>query len=290
MTALEGNFWGLILFEIGQAMIDIHVPSVRTSGLIRLAESMLIKNEFGQSLANLGCTLKVIYDPATVNPDDMKEFSFVEMAPQKPFSGTPPLFAIRRQIHSFKGGQPWLLLDDDDYFVADSVEYLFGCCLFLRTFEERTGRLGFIGTAGVFGSNHSGDSIHISPSNAIMPKGHGLLFSSEIEMSGSLFEPFDASIGGLEEALFCSIATYYFNAIPFKRFLNPTYIKFRKEKDRETSAIHDYDTWKNNSMKIIRELSGDPSWTYPSGMGNKGTKSPKTWVKRAQLLKEEYKI
>ena len=122
-----------------------------------------------------------------------------------------------------------------------------------------------------------------------MSKGHGILFSPEIDFSDDrAFSNYDTCIGGFEDQLSTALAMTYYDAVPFKRFLNPSSIVFRKEKDRATSDIHDFAIWDVNAMSIIRELSGDHNWRYPKGMGDKGSKTPKPWIKRAQKLKDEF--
>ena len=264
-------------------MIDIQVPSIRPEGLRRLAESM-------KDIATLGATLSVSYGKQIV-PENFSEFKFMRFIRQPEtlsLSGIPSMAQLRRSIHKLGVNQHWMIFDDDDYLTPASTQYLFECVDFMKMFEYETKMPCFLGTAGFFGSNHHGDRIHISPTNAIMPKDFGLIFSPTIDFSDKKYGVVDICYGGLEEALFCTMATAEFNAVPFKRFQNPSKTKIRKESEKGSSTIHNYDLWVQNSMQLIRHMSGDPKWIYPEKMGAPGTKSPKPFIKRAKELAEEY--
>jgi len=263
-------------------MIDIQVTSYRQEGLQNLAQSMV-----DSGLSEAGAILSVSYDEQAIDIRSFYKFPFMRMIPQPKFTGIPPMYAMRREIHQLGVRLPWMLFDDDDMFVQDSVEYLEGCVNFINKFEELTNRSCYIGTAGIFGSNYHQDKIHISPQNVIMPKGNGIVFSKNIDFSGSFFSQYDPLVGGFEDDFFTALAVHYFDAVPFKRFMNPSKASFRKEKDRGKSDIHRYDIWDDNIFKAIRDLSGDQNWIYPTGMGAKGTKTPKPWIKYAEKLKEE---
>jgi hypothetical protein len=241
-------------------------------------------------MTDYGCILSVSYDQRTINPSDFKKYPFMRMTPQPKYSNIPPMYAMRREIHKMGVKLPYLLLDDDDYFTPESTRYLIDCAMYINGLEEESGYQFFLGTDSFFGSNHHKDRIHISPVNALMPKGKGLMFTSGIDLSGSFFEQYEWCLGGLEEHLLCAIATKFFDAIPLKRFQNPTKCTLRKTEDRYTSPIHNHDVWKGNSMTIIRSLSGEANWQYPINMYSKGTKAPKVWMHRAEKFKEEFGI
>lgn len=267
-------------------MINVRVTSYRPDGLRNLAQSMI-----DCGLAKTGALLSVSYDERTIDLYSYGDFPFMRMIPQPKFSGIPPMFALRRAIHKIPSEFPWLFFDDDDYFTPESTEYLIDCAIFINEFKRFTGRNSYIGTASFFGSNHHGDKIHISPVNALMSKGHGILFSPEIDFSDdSIFGGYDNCIGGFEDQLSTAVAMVHYDAVPFKRFLNPSKTIFRKESVREESDIHKFEIWDANAMAIIRQLSGDLKWKYPKGMGQPGTKTPKPWIKRAEKLKDEFKL
>lgn len=195
------------------------------------------------------------------------------------------MFRLRRMAHELFGppAAPWLLFDDDDRFREGSGPYLLDTAKELKRAEEAFGRPVFIGTAGVFGSRAAGNRVHLSPPNALMPKGHGLLFSDHISFAPTAYEAFEV-LGGLEEAMMCALAIAHMNAVPMKRFMNPTKVKRRTEEQRRDSLIHNYNIWDRNAMQVIRSLSDDWGWSYPIGMGKKGRKSPLFWEKRTREL------
>ena len=264
-------------------MLDVHVTSYRQAGLLVLIQSMI-----NAKLVDFGAILSVSYDPRTINPDDFKLYHFVRMIPQPHYVGIPPMFALRAEIHKLGIDRTWMLLDDDDYFVPESLLYLTQCVSFIEGMEEETDRNFFLGTDSHFGSTHHKDRIHISPQNALMPKGKGLMFSKKISFNHPIFAQVMPCLGGLEEHLMCALATMHYDAVPLKRFQNPTKCNIRPLPDRQSSPIHNYDTWKDNSMMIIRRISGDLDWQYPRDMQSKGTKTPLPYIKRAKMLAEKY--
>ena len=200
----------------------------------------------------------------------------------------PSMCRLRRDLHKFIADRPWMLFDCDDKFTKDSFEFYSECIIAMNKVKNITGRPAFCGTAGIFGSNFAEDRVHISPRNALMPKGHGLIFDSAINFESAKFNHLDFLKSSLEEATFCALAITEYQAIPLKRFKCPTKITFRKFDDRKKSYVHDYEVWDKNCMAYIRHLANEPSWKYPRKMGDEGSNSPKYFVKYAKdLLKDK---
>lgn len=240
-----------------------------------------------------GAQLTVVYSPKTYSDqqasDIADQFPGTRMTPETTNNPiAPSMVSHRIDAHrAFDISQPWMLFDDDDEFRPGCVQYIRQCVDLIHELEAITSRPWFLGTAGSFGSNHKGDTPHFSPSNALMPKGHGIIFSRSLNLANC--GDFSQIAGGLEEHLICALLTEKYDAIPIKRFRNPAKIKFRKEVDRQVSPIHDWETWNNNSMVAIRLLSGDRNWSYPRGMGDSsGKKSPQSYVKRVESLCHQF--
>lgn len=264
-------------------MIDVHVPSIRPSNLVNLAKSMK-----DHGLFDAGAQLTVVYSPKAYTDQQVSaiadQFPGTRMTPETTNNPiAPSMVSHRIDAHrAFKLDMPWMLFDDDDEFVAGSFDYIRQCVNLITSLERIIKRPWFIGTAGHFGSNSKGDHPHFSPANALMPKGHGIIFSQNLNLAP--FEGAEEIAGGLEEHLICAWLTEAYDAIPIKRFRNPSKIKFRREADRQLSAIHNWEIWNANSMAAIRGLSGDHSWVYPRGMGSEGSKTPRPYRKRVEAL------
>lgn len=277
-------------------MIDIQICSKRPEGAKALAISM---RETGLFAA--GAILSVVASPEVFvalgcEGNDL-EGCFYRVTPEPEFDKTQPapMFRLRREAHrAFDNtGLPWMIFDDDDTFREGIVAYLEEAIADMNLARSILKRPTFLGTAGNFGSNHSKHLTHVSPVNALMPKGHGLIFDDCIwldEKFDSNLTDFDQSVGGLEEATFCALASSFFSAVPLKKFRSPAKIKFRKAEDREKSAIHDYSVWEKNNMRLIGLLAMDTNWRYPRDMKDRGagaSNSPKPLVKRAKKFKEQ---
>jgi len=263
--------------------LNIQIPSVRPS----ILETLRTFDEHFADPFAFSFTVHGRHEPE-VEKEVRGHHRVIDYIPQAD-EARPSMSKLRRAMN-VPGQELWMALDDDARFTEGSERYYSECVKAVIEAREDFGRPIYLGTDGAFGSRFHGDRIHLSRTNSLMPNGKGLIFCG-INFAGERFDFMDRVEGGLEDFLFCCAAIEHFNAVPLKRFLNPTKNHKSNEEQRKSSFIHDYDVWMANAVRFIRQMSGEYSWVMPIGMGDKGpnkSKCPRPYIRRTEALMKEF--